>query len=182
MTTTTQMYIIQLITLLLVGAVDAKTALVPKTSLLMDKKALLVRGGAGPLDVKTTTKVMSGILAAQGAYNYLAPEKNNEAYGMTDCEYDLTNLLSKGFGATILTAAIPAIGIFYFDMNPTTALGAGMTMATVVDLESVLNEAAAKNGFPKRDSGSTSSPTASWHTPFLRELTMRRRQAKLMLL
>ena len=84
------MYIKQLIALLLVGssAADAKT-FVPKTSLL-NKKALLVRGGAGPLDVKTTAKVMSGVLGAQGVYNYLAPEKNNEAYGMTDCD-GLTN-------------------------------------------------------------------------------------------
>ena len=139
------MYIKQLIALLLVGAADAKTALVPKTSLL-NKKALLVRGGAGPLDATTTAKVMSGVLAAQGVYNYLAPEKNNEAYGLTDCD-GVTNWFSKGSGATFLSTAISAIAIFYFDMDPIKALGAGSILGTVFHLEAVLNEDAAKNGF-----------------------------------
>ena len=147
------MYIKQLLALLLVGrsAADAKTALVPKTSLL-NEKALLVRGGAGPLDVKTTAKVMSGILGAQSAYNYLAPEKNNEAYGLTDCD-DVTNWLSKGSGAVMGSAAIAAIAILYFDMDPIKALGAGTLLGTVHSLEVVLTEGAAKVGF---------SPVGQW--------------------
>jgi hypothetical protein len=68
--------------LVLAGASNAAAsrAFVPKT--MAADKALSLRGGAGPIPADTMAKTLTGLYGVQGVYNYLAPEKNNEMYGI----------------------------------------------------------------------------------------------------
>uniref|UniRef100_A0A7S0FMZ8 Uncharacterized protein n=1 Tax=Minutocellus polymorphus TaxID=265543 RepID=A0A7S0FMZ8_9STRA len=108
--------------------------------------SLAIRGGAGPLDVELTAKAATGIFGLQGLYNYLAPEKNHDAYGFEQSVDGLAIWMSTGVGAQFLTFAIAAYFSLFHNMPALKACGAGLIVCCVENLRSVLNDTASKNG------------------------------------
>jgi len=109
--------------------------------------ALNVRGGAGPLDVKTTAKVATTIFGIQGAYGTLAPSKENELYGLTGDD-DILNWLAEGNSSILLCLAIMAYSIFFKDIEPMKTVGIGLIANVVINAKCLLNEEPKKLGIP----------------------------------
>ena len=120
---------------------------VPSTSTSSITSALHVRGGAGPLDVKTTAKVATTIFGVQGAYGTLAPSKENELYGLTGDD-DILNWLAEGNSSILLCLAIIAYSIFFKDVEPMKAVGVGLITNVVINAKCLLNEEPKKLGIP----------------------------------
>ena len=109
-------------------------------------KSLAIRGGAGPLDVNLTAKAATGLFGLQGIFNYLAPEKNHDAYGFKDSADGLAIMMSTGVGSTFLTFAVASYFSLFQDMPALKACGAGLIAWCVENLRCILNDSASKNG------------------------------------
>jgi len=73
---------------------EAHSSFVPRAN----KGALLIRGGAGPLDVTDTAKVATIINGVNAGMVVLSPKKAEEVYGITLTPKSL--LIFKRIGAT----------------------------------------------------------------------------------
>ena len=94
----------------------ASRAFIPKKNVAVNK-ALSVRGGAGPLPAEATAKAAIAILGVQGLYEFLAPEKNVEAYDISGGD-EITTFIAGQDGACNLAPAISSYAILCHDMPP----------------------------------------------------------------
>lgn len=118
------------------AAVPASRAFVPKTAAV--NKALLVRGGAGPLPIDATAKTAAAIMALNGAYEVLASEKNLEAYGVPNVD-KFSTYMDEANGANILGFGIAALAILFFDVPAMKAVGVGLVANVIQSLKILLN-------------------------------------------
>jgi len=115
---------------------SATPALAPKKT-IATKQALSIRGGAGPLDPALTAKVFLGACGTQGAYDYLAPNKSIELYGV---KADEMSTVCTGVGGGLLLGwVVTAYGILFADMAPLKAIGVGLLPLIVGNLRTILN-------------------------------------------
>lgn len=115
-----QLKILSSLILAVVGTSDAadasRRAFIPKKNIAVNK-VLSVRGGAGPLPAEATAKAAIAILGVQGLYEFLAPEKNVEAYDISGGD-EITTFIAGQDGACNLAPAIGSYAILCHDMPP----------------------------------------------------------------
>jgi len=100
--------------------------------------ALSLRGGAGPLDVETTSKVFAGICTVQGALDYLSPKTVNKLYNV-DFSDEISSFLQKYVGANQAGVAIMLYASVFGDVAPLKAIGYGLVPAVLNGLSSLLD-------------------------------------------
>lgn len=130
--------------LVLAGASNAAAsrAFVPKT--MAADKALSLRGGAGPIPADTMAKTLTGLYGVQGVYNYLAPEKNNEMYGIKGSK--MSNFIGEGVGNFVLSSAAAMYAMIYHDMPALKAIGVSTLPGMVQSARALLNDVPADIG------------------------------------
>lgn len=127
--------------LAIAGASNAASspAFVPKTVAAAGKTALLsLRGGAGPIPEDAMAKAITGLTGLQGAYDYLAPGKSSEMYGMKSSK--MSEYIITGLGAYCLGSAITMYAMIFHDMPALKAIGLSVLPGIVNQLKALLND------------------------------------------
>ena len=127
--------------LTLAGASDAARTFVPNAAV---NKAISVRGGAGPLPAEATAKVATALYGLQGTFGYLAPAKNNEAYGLEGDNID--SFIQEVASAKLLSTAITAYAVVSKGMPVLQAIGAGLVPQAVLGVKALLNDTPSEVG------------------------------------
>merc|ERR1719263_1116684 len=65
-------------------------------------------------------KTLTGLYGVQGVYNYLAPEKNNEMYGIKGSK--MSNFIGEGVGSFVLSSAAAMYAMIYHTCLPSRQL------------------------------------------------------------
>jgi len=126
-----------LLLLALSGAASARS-----NSAFVPKRALELRGGAGPLDAAQVGKAATVLATAQGAYSVLAPGKVLDFYGVKKSA--INEVVSRRIGAACLTIGITGIALLYKDASLDTAVGLGALVWLAEYAKSLLNDEPAK--------------------------------------
>lgn len=100
--------------------------------------ALSLRGGAGPLDVETTSKVFAGMQTVQGALDYLSPKTVNKLYNV-DFSDEISSFLQKYVGGNQVGVAIMLYASVFGDVAPLKAIGYGLVPSVLNGLSSLLD-------------------------------------------
>mmetsp|Transcript_4060 Transcript_4060/g.8374 ORF Transcript_4060/g.8374 Transcript_4060/m.8374 type:complete len:195 (+) Transcript_4060:72-656(+) len=122
---------------LLSASVEAKKpAFAPKH---YTHDVLSIRGGAGPLDPDMIAKTVTGVMAIQGAADYLAPNKAPEVlYGIEGV--GATEAFINGYaGAITLNWAIMAFGVLFGGLSAKTAIGYGLFPSILSGIRGLLS-------------------------------------------
>ncbi|EJK48632.1 hypothetical protein THAOC_32554 [Thalassiosira oceanica] len=100
---------------------------------------LSIRGGAGPLDPDLIAKTVTGVMALQGAADYLAPNKAPEVlYGIEGV--GATEAFMNEFaGANTLNWAIMAFGVLFGGLSAKKAIGYGLLPTLLAEIRGILN-------------------------------------------
>ncbi|EJK74090.1 hypothetical protein THAOC_04258 [Thalassiosira oceanica] len=122
---------------LLSASVDAKKpAFAPKR---YTHDVLSIRGGAGPLDPDMIAKTVTGVMAIQGAADYLAPNKAPEVlYGIEGA--GATEIFINEFaGANTLKWVIMAYGVLFGGLSEKRAIGYGLLPTVLFGIRGLLS-------------------------------------------
>lgn len=84
-------------------------------------KALLVRGGAGPLNPTDTAKLATALVGVQGALSVMSPSRTLDVYGLPSSP--LLELFAHRHGLTLLSFAAMAYQLLFKDADLPTAVG-----------------------------------------------------------
>ena len=100
--------------------------------------ALSLRGGAGPLDADTVSKVYTGIVAAQGALDYLSPKTVNKLYNC-DLSDSISSFIQTFVGGNQAATAIALFGTIFADQPSLKAIGIGLIPASLSSISAILD-------------------------------------------
>lgn len=100
--------------------------------------AISLRGGAGPLDAGTVSKVYTGIVAAQGALDYLSPKTVNKLYNC-DLSDSISTFIQSFVGGNQAATAIALFGTVFSGQPALKAIGVGLIPPALSSISAILD-------------------------------------------
>ena len=108
------------------------------TSTSTASTALSLRGGAGPLDADTVSKVYTGMVAAQGALDYLSPKTANKLYNC-DLSDSTSAFIQSYVGGNQAATAIALFGTVFSGQPALKAIGLGLIPGALSNISAILD-------------------------------------------
>ena len=100
--------------------------------------SLRIRGGAGPLNVDTMSKVYAGVVVGHGALDYLSPKAVYKMYELELVD-GITSFVQSYVGGNQIATVVTLLGTVFSDQPALKAIGVGLLPGALKGVSHILD-------------------------------------------
>ena len=120
------------------GAACTSRPLTSTAAAACTRRCLSLRGGAGPLNADTISKVYAGVVVGHGALDYLSPKA---VYKMYEIELvdSITSFVQSYVGGNQIATVVTLLGTVFSDQPALKAIGVGLLPGALKGISHILD-------------------------------------------